>query len=109
MSIIDNVEQYMKRYDHLIEKQTRRHNKGKTLTKEEDDELQKLRPTVLTPLTMMFEILFDTVKTNQEIRRNNKTFIMVGGGAVADKPKAAAPTATATATAAAAYSATSTR
>ena len=49
MSIIDNVEQYMKRYDHLIEKQTRRHNKGKTLTKEEDDELQKLRPTVLTP------------------------------------------------------------
>ena len=73
MSIIDNVERYMDRYDHLIEKQTRRHNKGKTLSKEEDDELQKLRPTVLTPLTMMFEILFDTVKTNQEIRRNNSS------------------------------------
>ena len=51
MSIIANVEQYMKRYDHLIEKQTRRHNKGRRLSKEEDDELQKLRPTVLTPLT----------------------------------------------------------
>jgi hypothetical protein len=71
MSIIDNIERYMERYDHLIEKQTRRHNKGKTLSKEEDEELQKLRPTVLTPLTMMFELLFDTVKTNQEIRRNN--------------------------------------
>ena len=33
MSIIDNIERYMKRYDHLIEKQTRRHNKGKTLSK----------------------------------------------------------------------------
>jgi hypothetical protein len=71
MSIIENIERYMDRYDHLIEKQTRRYNKGKTLSKEEDEELQKLRPTVLTPLTMMFEILFDTVKTNQEIRRNN--------------------------------------
>ena len=73
MSIIDNVEQYMKRYDHLIEKQTRRHNKGNTLSKEEEEELQKLRPTVLTPLSMMFEILFDTVKTNQDIRLNNKS------------------------------------
>ena len=79
MSIIDNVEQYMKRYDHLIEKQTRRHNKGRTLSKEEDDELQKIRPTVLTPLTMMFEILFDTVKTNQEIRRGSKGTVQRGG------------------------------
>ena len=79
MSIIANVEQYMKRYDHLIEKQTRRHNKGRRLSKEEDDELQKLRPTVLTPLTMMFEILFDTVKTNQEIRRSNRKTVQHGG------------------------------
>ena len=79
MSIIDNVEQHMKRYDHLIEKQTRRYNKGQTLSKEEDEELQKLRPTVLTPLTMMFEILFDTVKTNQEIRRRNRGVVQRGG------------------------------
>ena len=79
MSIIDNVEQHMNRYDHLIEKQTRRHNKGRTLSKEEDDELQKLRPTVLTPLTMMFEILFDTVKTNQEIRHSNRGTVQRGG------------------------------
>ena len=79
MSIIDNIERYMERYDHLIEKQTRRHNKGKILSKEEDDELQKLRPTVFTPLTLLFEILFDTVKTNQEIRRSSRGAAQRGG------------------------------
>jgi len=79
MSIIDNIERYMERYDHLIQKQTRQHNKGKILSKEEDEELQKLRPTVFTPLTLMFEILFDTVKTNQEIRRSNRGAAQRGG------------------------------
>ena len=79
MSIIDNIERYMERYDYLIQKQTRQHNKGKILSKEEDEELQKLRPTVFTPLTLMFEILFDTVKTNQEIRRSNRGAAQRGG------------------------------
>ena len=87
MSIIDNVEQYMKRYDHLIEKQTRRHNKGKTLSKEDDDELKKLRPNVFTPITLMFEILFDTVKTNQEIRRKNSSIVQRGGVKVEPEKK----------------------
>jgi hypothetical protein len=60
----------MKRYDYLIEKQTRRYNKGTTLSKEEEEEIQKLRPNVLTPISMLFEILFETVKTNQETRKS---------------------------------------
>ena len=66
----------MKRYDYLIEKRERKHKQGKRLTPEEDEELQKLRPNVVTPIFVMFELLHDIVKSNHEIRRG-------GGGGVA--------------------------
>jgi len=71
MSIINNVERYMKRYDYLMEKRQRKINQGKRLSEEEDEELQKLRPNVFTPIMMMFELLHDTVKTNQEYREQS--------------------------------------
>ena len=75
MSIIENAERYMKRYDYLMEKRERKHKQGKRLTPEEDEELKKLRPNVVTPIFVMFELLHDIVKSNHEIRR--------GGGGVA--------------------------
>jgi hypothetical protein len=72
MSIIDNVERYMKRYDYLIQKRERRYSKGKRLSQEEDEELMKLKPTVMTPILVMFEVLHDTIKRNQSIRNKNK-------------------------------------
>ena len=69
MSIIENAERYMKRYDYLMEKRERKYKQGKRLTEEEDEELQKLRPNVFTPIFLMFELLHDTVKTNQEFRK----------------------------------------
>jgi len=71
MSIINNVERYMKRYDYLMEKRQRKINQGKRLSEEEDEELRKLRPNVFTPIMMMFELLHDTVKTNQEYRHQS--------------------------------------
>ena len=71
MSIINNVERYMKRYDYLMEKRERRYKHGKRLSQEEDEELRKLRPNVFTPIMMMFELLHDTVKTNQEYRQSS--------------------------------------
>ena len=76
MSIIENAERYMKRYDYLMEKRERKHKQGKRLTPEEDEELQKLRPNVVTPIFVMFELLHDIVKSNHEIRHG-------GGGRVA--------------------------
>ena len=75
MSIIENAERYMKRYDYLMEKRERKHKQGKRLTPEEDEELKKLRPNLVTPIFVMFELLHDIVKSNHEIRR--------GGGGVA--------------------------
>ena len=95
MSIINNVERYMKRYDYLINKRERRYRQGKRLSEEEDEELRKLRPNVFTPILTMFEVLHDTIKTNQETRK--KTRLQSGGAHTSD----AAATATA-ATAAAA-------
>ncbi len=83
MSIIGNVEKYMKRYDYLIEKQQRKCKEGKTLSKEEHDELRKLRPNVFTPILMMFELLHDTVKSNQVHRQQSarvKSVINQTGG-----------------------------
>ena len=59
----------MKRYDYLIDKHERKCKQGKRLSKEEQDELRMLRPNVFTPILMMFELLYDTVKTNQEYRQ----------------------------------------
>jgi len=73
MSVINNVERYMKRYDYLMEKRERRNNQGKRLSEEEDEELRKLRPNVFTPIMMMFELLHDTVKTNQEVRQRSSS------------------------------------
>ena len=80
MSIIENAERYMKRYDYLMEKRERKHNQGKRLTQEEDEELQKLRPNVVTPIFVMFELLHDIVKSNQEIRRGGSGGGGGGGG-----------------------------
>jgi len=83
MSIISNVEKYMKRYDYLIEKQQRKCREGKTLSKEEHEELRKLRPNVFTPILMMFELLHDTVKSNQVHRQQTskvKSVINQTGG-----------------------------
>ena len=97
MSIINNVERYMKRYDYLITKRERRYKQGKRLSEEEDEELRKIRPNVFTPILTMFELLHDTIKTNQETRKNMR--LQRGGAATSD---AATTAATAAATAAAA-------
>ena len=73
MSVINNVERYMKRYDYLMEKRERRSKQGKRLSEDEDEELRKLRPNVFTPIMMMFEVLHDTVKTNQEVRQHSSS------------------------------------
>ena len=72
MSIINNVERYMKRYDYLITKRERRYKQGKRLSEEEDEELRKIRPNVFTPILTMFELLHDTIKTNQETRKKTR-------------------------------------
>jgi hypothetical protein len=76
MSIMNNVEKYMKRYDYLIDKHERKCKQGKRLSKEEQDELRMLRPNVFTPILMMFELLYDTVKTNQEYRQQTSRDIV---------------------------------
>jgi hypothetical protein len=101
MSIILNVEKYMKRYDYLIEKRERKYKQGKRLSPEEDDELQKLRPNVVTPIFVMFELLHDTIKENQENRKTSKHIINQTGG-TQPPPPAATAAAAATAVAAAA-------
>ena len=81
MSIIENAEKYMKRYDYLIQKRERKYSERKRLSPEEDEELQKLRPNVFTPIFMMFELLHDTVKTNQEHRQLSNHIKNQTGGA----------------------------
>ena len=97
MSIIDNVERYMKRYDYLIQKREKQYNKGKRLSQEEDEELRRLKPNVITPIVVMFEVLHDTIKRNQTIRNQNK-HIQTGG---ATSPSAVAIAAVAAAEASA--------
>jgi hypothetical protein len=104
MSIIENAERYMKRYDYLMEKRERKHKQGKRLTSEEDEELQKLRPNVVTPIFVMFELLHDIVKTNQEVRKS-KNYRQFGGGPKSEQD--ATKTATTAAAAAAAAAAAS--
>ena len=81
MSIISNAEKYMKRYDYLMDKRERKYKEGKRLSQEEDEELRNLRPNVFTPILMMFELLHDTIKTNQEYRKSSKHIINQSGGA----------------------------
>ena len=83
MSMMNNVERYMKRYDYLIDKRERKYKIGKRLSSEEDEELRKLRPNVFTPILMMFELLHDTIKTNQESRKTKR---LQRGGALAPAP-----------------------
>ena len=80
MSITSDAEKYMKRYDYLMDKRERKYKEGKRLRPEEDDELQKLRPNVFTPIFMMFELLHDTIKTNQENRQLTKRIKTQTGG-----------------------------
>ena len=109
MSIIENAERYMKRYDYLMEKRERKHKQGKRLTSEEDEELQKLRPNVVTPIFVMFELLHDIVKTNQEVRKS-KNYRQFGGGPKSEQDATkTATTAAAAAAAAAAASAAAAR
>ena len=102
MSIIENAERYMKRYDYLMAKRERRYSEGKRLSPEEDEELSKLRPTVFTPILVMFELLHETVKTNQSLRKSNNKQNTQTGGAPAPAPASASAPASAPATAAAA-------
>ena len=81
MSIIENAEKYMKRYDYLIQKRERKYRERKRLSPEEDEELRQLRPNVFTPIFMMFELLHDTVKTNQEHRQLSNRIKNQTGGA----------------------------
>jgi hypothetical protein len=92
MSIVQNVERYMKRYDYLINKREQKYKKGKRLTEEEDEELRRLRPNVFTSILAMFELLHDTILTNREKRTRAK---MQTGGA--DTPNADAKAAAAAA------------
>ena len=80
MSITSDAEKYMKRYDYLMDKRERKYKEGKRLRPEEDDELQKLRPNVFTPIFMMFELLHDTIKMNQENRQLTKRIKTQTGG-----------------------------
>ena len=99
MSIIANAEKYMKRYDYLINKRERKYREGKRLSKEEDEELQQLRPNVFTPIFMMFELLHDTVKTNQEHRQLSNRIKNQTGGATPSLAKTSAVVDVATAAA----------
>ena len=69
----------MKRYDYLMERRERKYKEGKRLSQEEDEELRKLRPNVFTPILMMFELLHDTIQTNQEYRKSSKHINQTGG------------------------------
>ena len=93
MSIINNVERYMKRYDYLMDKRERKYKHGKRLSQEEDEELRKLRPNVFTPIMIMFELLHDTVKTNQEYRQSssNQRKSNQTGGATPQGSKSTVP------------------
>jgi len=102
MSMMNNVERYMKRYDYLIDKRERKYKIGKRLSSEEDEELRKLRPNVFTPILTMFELLHDTIKTNQETRKTKK---LQSGGAPAPTPAPATAVLAADVTAAAAAAA----
>ena len=106
MSIIENAERYMKRYDYLMEKRERKHKQGKRLTSEEDEELQKLRPNVVTPIFVMFELLHDIVKTNQEVRKS-KNYRQSGGQKNSAQDATTAASAAAAAASAAAAAAAS--
>ena len=90
----------MKRYDYLMEKRERRYKHGKRLSEEEDEELRKLRPNVFTPIMMMFELLYDTVKTNQEYRHNlsNHRKSNQTGGAISPGSKSTIPSSTSSST-----------
>ena len=90
MSIIANAEKYMKRYDYLIQKRERKYREGKRLSIEEDEELRILRPNVFTPIFMMFEVLHDTIKTNQEHRHASKRTTNQTGGALTSPAASAA-------------------
>jgi hypothetical protein len=81
MSIIDDIEKNMKRYDYLSEKQKRRNMNNRELSKEQQEELLMLRPNVFTPITMLFELLYETISQNQETR---KVKIEQKGGAEGD-------------------------
>ena len=88
MTIIENAERYMKRYDYLIAKRERRYKQGKRLTPEEDEDLLKLRPNGFTPILVMFELLHDTVKSNQTLRKQtNHHASRQSGGATNPKPE----------------------
>ena len=62
-----------------MQKRERRHSQGKRLSQEEDEELQKLRPNVFTPIIAMFELLHETVSKNQEIRKLHRHSNQSGG------------------------------
>ena len=102
MSIVNNVERIMKRYDYLMDKRERKYKQGKRLSEEEDEELRKLRPNVFTPIMTLFELLHETVKTNQEVRKTTKQRkINQKGGATSPSTSAVAAEAAATAAASA--------
>jgi hypothetical protein len=91
MSIISDAEKYMKRYDYLMDKRERKYKEGKRLKPEEDDELQKLRPNVFTPILMMFELLHETIITNQENRQLTKRIKTQTGGTAATATAGVSP------------------
>jgi hypothetical protein len=91
MSIISDAEKYMKRYDYLMDKRERKYKEGKRLRPEEDDELQKLRPNVFTPIFMMFELLHDTIKANKDNRQLKKDIKNQTGGAAPPSSSSPSP------------------
>ena len=61
MSIIDPIERYIKRYDYLIKKRNKLEENGHDLSKEEEEELEFLKPNITTPIILLFEILTDAI------------------------------------------------
>ncbi len=74
-----------------MDKRERKYKEGKRLKPEEDDELQKLRPNVFTPILMMFELLHETIITNQENRQLTKRIKTQTGGAAATATAGVSP------------------
>jgi len=89
MSIIDPIERYIKRYDYLINKRENLEKEHKKLSKEEERELEKIQPNVITPIILLFEILNDTISeciSNTKSKHHTKQTGGEAGEAVVMQP-----------------------
>ena len=86
-SLTERIENHLTRFDYLLEKQIKHQKQGKDLTSDEHRELKLLQPNVFVPITMLFEILYDTVKTNVSTYEEQKRHYQQGGSDDSDSVK----------------------